>query len=534
MPLVPHAPEYRRIWMFPRNIRYIAPWKVAQILRLLMQEVNADSWSGNQNVQDQFTRTLEETGLKRPGHQYDAKSGGARTYLSQLESLGLIFRRQSTGRIHLTIAGEKMVSGDPPPPIIQKRLLRHQYPSVYSRNRNVRIHPEIRIRPFLFVLKLMEQLEYLTYKELAVAVLYGHNDGRFDICTEKILLMRNRGARLIDVIDSPGEDLYTPRTKRRSVENALKDIKDIANTCANYLKAACLIESEREDGQTKLRTAQDYYLQGRLLENEPDPCIALQLSDEQFQRRYGRYDRSRDNRIISDETAYDSGGVLESIITSHFFQYAGSSPVSSWPDDFIDLMSRNYGIHSTRISRIIRPLMTHALSYFESTYIDMSKSGGTKAIDFEETTGRLFRDRPQFTVEHTGQKRKTDGRRGGYADLMLIALDDIHCALIDTKSTPFYRLGVSDYRAMVSDYIPNYRDLVPESEKQLEFCAYVAGGFHDSTEGSFRQMTQETGIPATGISAHDLLRICDAQISQEEVRAVFRRGGLLQAGNFNE
>lgn len=83
-PLVSHIDGFRRVWMFPRNIRKIHPAKISEILCLLQAESERSSWSGNQDLQNKFCKALELAGIKRPGDQYDSHSGGPRTYLAQL------------------------------------------------------------------------------------------------------------------------------------------------------------------------------------------------------------------------------------------------------------------------------------------------------------------------------------------------------------------------------------------------------------------------------------------------------------------
>ena len=118
--------RYRMIWMFPRNIRRISPWKISQIVTIL-QDVVADSdWQGRQDIQNSFCKALESAGLKRPGEQYDPHSGGPRTYLAQLKCLGMLFQ-DTSNRILYTQAGEELATGNAPLPILQDLLLRHQY-----------------------------------------------------------------------------------------------------------------------------------------------------------------------------------------------------------------------------------------------------------------------------------------------------------------------------------------------------------------------------------------------------------------------
>lgn len=121
MSLVAFDKKYRRAWMFPRNIRKIHIWKIAQYLSIIEMQLENESWSGNKPLQSLFTKNLEELGLKRTGVQYDPNSGGARTYFAQLESLGLLFTR-ADGSTWLTIAGQDLVDGSP-----QLILCRHSF-----------------------------------------------------------------------------------------------------------------------------------------------------------------------------------------------------------------------------------------------------------------------------------------------------------------------------------------------------------------------------------------------------------------------
>lgn len=52
MPILSHLDGYRRVWMFPRNIRRISPWKMSQILSLITQLTEYEKWVGNQILQN--------------------------------------------------------------------------------------------------------------------------------------------------------------------------------------------------------------------------------------------------------------------------------------------------------------------------------------------------------------------------------------------------------------------------------------------------------------------------------------------------
>ena len=179
MALVPFNPQYRRSWMFPRNIRRIEPWKMDQIINVLLA-CQGDTTS--QEVQDFLYDELENLGIKRPKNEGGVRNpGGMRTYFAQLASLGLVW--QDDNKVyHATRAGEALKNHQEPLKVIRTQLLRLQFPSAYGKGQNIKMHPDIRVKPFVFLLRLIDdsRLRYLTDEEIAIPVLYGHNDDCFE------------------------------------------------------------------------------------------------------------------------------------------------------------------------------------------------------------------------------------------------------------------------------------------------------------------------------------------------------------------
>ena len=64
--LLSFDPYTRRIWMFPRNIRDIAPWKLYKILKVLIQCEDVNQYSGEE--QQMMYRLLDESGIKKKGN----------------------------------------------------------------------------------------------------------------------------------------------------------------------------------------------------------------------------------------------------------------------------------------------------------------------------------------------------------------------------------------------------------------------------------------------------------------------------------
>jgi len=533
MALVSHDEHYRRIWMFPRNIRSIPPWKMAQICALFQESFKTGNWSGNQELQNNLCRALESAGLKRPGVQYDPASGGPRTYLSQLRCLGLIFSREDI--IWFTKGGEDLVNAVPPLPIMQNLLLRHQYPSIYGMSSGVKINPQIRVKPVLFVLKLLSdsRINTLTISELMIPTIFGHNKDCHEICVRKILSLR-AGKAIVELLEDSKTDLYTPRTRLRTAGNALKDVKDIANTLKNYLQSCCLINVEKKNGSDvisfnpEVRVLYEKYLR------EEDKFISTEGGEESFQRAFGAWDSQKDTRGLSTKEAINKKSAGQSIIKAMFMQYCGERVVSDTPHEFVTKVSQDFGFSKAEILTTIEPLMRSSLSYFEATFLDLSKGGAPSAINFEKAVCNLFQDRLLFKASLTGQKKRQGV--GGYADIFLVALDEKNCALVDTKASPVYSLSSSDYRSMAHSYIQAYQELCTGKNLTLEFCLYVAGGFAETgVKQKLAELKKETNIPVSAIAAHDFLAIARNRIPpqhQERIRTIFKKNTILNALDF--
>lgn len=535
MSLVAFDDKHRRVWMFQRNIRKIYPWKVSQILSLMYMNLENDTWSGNQTTQDSFTKSLEKVGLKREGVQYDLHSGGARTYFSQLESLGLFFTRDD-GSSWLTIAGQDLVDGNhPSAKIMRTQLLNYQYPSIYSQVANVKIHPRIKVKPFLFVIELLldPEIGYLTDYEMIIPVVYGHNSQCLNICKNKILEFREN-QNILSVIDNPAEDLFTPRTRGRSTEKALDDFKDIANTCKNFLESCSLVISQNMEGS---RSKQIIINEGVL----PDILNALEKKDifipvnsaESFQRKYGAWNRQRDTRNLSrSASSHVSKG--EPIIHALFAEYAGKNLVLDMPMEFVE-KAIEYGFDKQLVMDTIEPYLVNSLSLYEQNFMELSSGGRATANDFEKAVRTLFEERLHYKTVHTGQRHRA-GRTGGFSDIFLQETSGRFCAIIDTKASPKYNISASDFHTMINSYIPSIDELDEYQGEKLGFCAYVAGGFTDSMSDRIRNLSAESGQNFTAIKAYDLLKLCQKEIpetEQENITNIFRSKKLLRIDDFN-
>jgi len=403
---------------------------------------------------------------------------------------------------------------------LQKQLLKHQYPSAYGSS-NVRINPEIKVKPFLFILELLNHpdVSWLSREEMAIPLVYGHRSACVDLCIEKILAIR-AGARLEEVVDDE-DDLYTPRR-----QNFPDGLLDDANTFKNYLQSCCLVYEENLHGQKVVRFDEDaraLYLEYRL---QRDNFIEYE-DDESFQRRYGARTLRGDTRQLIEQPRPQLSPAT-SMILSQFYALCGGNIISELPQTFIDTLCRGYGFSRQQIQDAVGPHLATALNYFEATYLELSRSGlATEATKFEKATEAIFRDRLQFATEHTGQRRRPVGR-GGYADIFLVAIDRENCAIVDTKAAPKYALPHTDILKMVNTYIPNYKELCAGRDLTLEFAAYVAGGFSSQIENGLQEISRQAATPCSAITARRLLSMANGGgAGQASARALFSTTGLL-------
>jgi hypothetical protein len=530
---VDYNKNYRRLWMFPRNIRRILPWKLSQIMQLLVMQLADNNWKGNQALQDSLYRSLVDIEVKRPGSTRDPKSGGMRTYLAQLICLGLLFQDES-GIYSPTIAGESILNGENPLGALQSVLFRHQYPSSYGLNRNVMIHPQIRIKPFLFISKFLHDSDIdcrLNDEELAVLIIYGHNPGQYNFCKEKILKIRN-GSPLEKVIDDYERDLYTPRSKshNRLIENAL----DIANTAKNYLQAALLIKIFHipESNKEIFTFNQDFENLYDSFLAEEDNYTSYPEQIESFQRAYGRFDRTKDNRRFAESArTFDDSRIIKSL----FYKYSEKNVFNDLPNEFVDEVSYKYGIEKDRVYSVTEPLLGKQTTVFEDNYLALAYSGTGGCTEFEIATAEIFQKKFRFEAHHTGQKKRPRKQIGGYADIFLIALDNKHCAIVDTKASPRYALSSTDFLSMSKNYIMNYKELIPiEHNLNLEFGLYVAGGFSGNNEAKLLNIYQTTGVRTSMISASNLLKLSNSRLAenQEDSRFLFSLGKEIEVNDF--
>ncbi|MCK9331261.1 MAG: hypothetical protein M0Q94_15400, partial [Candidatus Cloacimonetes bacterium] len=432
----------RRVWMFPRNIRNIAPWKLHQYLKVLLQYNDQEAIDAS--TQQAMYSLLDEMGLKRKAETRDKNPGGMRTYFSQLECLGLIFKKQD-GSFGLTLAGQAMCNGDNPLQVLQYLLLRHQYPSSYGLGQNVRIDPRMKVKPFLFILKLLNDTRLdctLSDIDVQIPVIFGHTWDCYDFCVEKILQLRQTG-EIIDVLDSPASDLYTPRGSSDCCK-ALANVKDIANTAMNYLMAADFVETNNQTTPRTYSFNQNYeQIFSDIFDAEWNKFIENPDSRESFQRSLGRNLNQKDTRKEEDTKAKKLSGA-ETIIQIKYIEYINSHPfLGDSISNFISSIQQ-YGFKSDSIADVIKPFQAKKDSLEETAYLEYANSGGTKSNEFEQATTNLLVELGFTKSAWIGRRKSQKNWRGNFPDVWIQPEGTRECGMADTKATSAYALGHAD------------------------------------------------------------------------------------------
>ena len=525
--LLSFDPDTRRIWMFPRNIRDIAPWKLYKILKVLLQCEDVNQYSGEE--QQMMYRLLDESGIKKKGKTRDKNPGGMRTYYSQLETLGLVFRAESSKSYSYTIAGETIANEENPLSVLQYQLLRHQYPSAYGLGQNVKIDSRVRVKPFMFLLRLLhdQRLEnYLTNFDVVFLVIYGHNIDCYEFVVSKILEFRSKDD-FREVIDNWEIDLYTPRG---SADKAINNMCDIANTAINYLKAAALIIVEGNNkGRTKYIFNANYETLYQQFLKEEDSFIPIRGKQdyESFQRAYGRYDKNKDNRSLSECTSQTKVSPALQFATFKYVEYLNDH---LFEDDSILFVAEmaSYGISSKDSIAAVERLSPRKISLQENTYLDYAFSGGTLSNEFEKSTTELLKSLGFSDSQWIGRRKSQKNWRGNFPDVYIKKPETMDCGLADAKASSSYSLGHADMLKMKDTYIHTNDEIEPGSH--LVYFVYISGGYKGDINNSLSMLSRSTNIPVSAVDARGMLKLLDKHWTAEEIEErIFMSGEYISS-----
>ena len=401
------------------------------------------------------------------------------------------------------------MAAESPTKVLICQLLRMQYPSVYGNGHNVAISPSMKVKPFVFLLDLLERDDLggtLTSDEIAIAVVYGRTAGDEDRCAKKILEFRESG-NFRQVIDRL-EDICTPRRWQGDEEvlwdKGIEDAKTIGNTFKCYMEAVGLLVPAGEGARCfEAHIEPGMEDEVRRWRKEPIESAPVEGYESRWQIRFGRWDKEKAQQRQNSRRVNG----FASLISSRYFARAKESPYEFDHEAFVNAEAEKWHKPKAEIEAILVPFKPKTKDLFRDTLIKAAYSGGEEALVLEKGVTSIFKKLGFDQAFHTGQRKAPTSRDGGYPDIYIKASSMPFSGWADTKATSRYGFPLGDTSKLGSYYKKCWEEIDPKAPSQ--FFLYIAGGFTraDKTiQISLRKCTQKYGCPVCAITVDAL---CD-------------------------
>ncbi len=484
-------------------------------------EVSLDAeWQGQRNTHLLLEETLERDEIKRHGIRRDQGGGGARTYAAWLLSLGLIFTQETTNRVQLTLAGEAIINGDNPVTVLKNQILKYQFPSAFSIRRGVKVSDRFRIRPFLFLLRLLSdsRIRVLTEEEIAKIIITeaeNEDDECFEHVVNRVLEFREFGD---NCLAADFFEKYKPSRANVNQEYPFERLFDVANTLVNWLEYTQLIERESKT----IRIIEDRFDEVTKILTSPSPLIDRPESHEYFQRKFGVDPNHRkDTRNLEGSRTITGQMIIEQQIRRAFLEKALATPIVKISANLAEYISERTGLDSEIVlDTLYRFYPQGAIGGFLANYFDMAFKGFDQATNFEKATVELFQEIFGFQATHVGPLGKTP-------DVLILSSDSNYQAIIDNKAYRSYSISNDHYNRMVHNYIGGFSEY-SDSLAPLSFFLYIAGGFSASFDKQLNSIVRATNLDGSGISVSRMIELVDLHrlkpYSHDKIRELFSCG----------
>lgn len=162
------------------------PVKMIPEIRLLNEQFKGRKW--DKASQEKFIDRLAESDFFEGTGSPSDKAFSARDRINRApKALGFVDLQPN---IALTEAGQALISGRRPQEIFLRQLLKFQLPSPYHIENNS-IAGTFYVRPYLEIMRLVRDLEYITFDELKIFALQLTDYRQFDNIKAAILLFRD-------------------------------------------------------------------------------------------------------------------------------------------------------------------------------------------------------------------------------------------------------------------------------------------------------------------------------------------------------
>ena len=460
-----------------------------------------EEWQRQRGAHLAYEEALEVAGLKRKGERRDQTGGGARTYKAWLVSLGLIFTQEATGKIKLTLAGEAIMNGDSPVDVLTKQILKYQFPSSFSLSQGVKVAERFKIRPFRFLLKLLnnDEIGYLTEEEIAKIIVTeaeNENDRCYKYIVERILQFRNFGDACLDA------DFFEKYQSSRggvNPEHPYRHLMDLANTIVNWLEYTQLVK--KQEGRVEI--LYDKKATVRKLLSEKTSFIERPEEHEYFQRKYGVDPKHRkDTRNLTNTETITAMIIAKQKIKQAYITVSLQRPITSITPEIISCIVKETGIDSKTVEDILRETYPHgSVNAFMTKYFEMAFKGRDEATEFEKATVELFQNVFGFKAKHVGPIGLTP-------DVLLISDSEGYQAILDNKAYHKYTVSNDHYNRMVHNYIEKI-NRYSQSEYPIAFFSYIAGGFGSNIDKQIKNIVDTTGVNGSAVSVSNMIQMVD-------------------------
>lgn len=473
---------------------------VPEILAALAEISLNEEWQGQKGTHLDFEEALEEANLKRKGDRRDQTGGGARTYKAWISSLGLIFIQKSTKKLKLTLAGEAIMNGESPVEIIKNQILKYQFPSSFSISRNVNVSRRFKIRPFRFLLRLLndKDIEYLTENEIAkIIIVEAENETEtcYRTVKEKILLYRDKGD---ECLAKDFFEHFAPSSGKVNPEHPFSHLLDIANTIVNWMEYTQLAKRSEDKS---IRIIEDKLNEvNTILSNVPafiDRCE----EHEFFQRKYGLDPKhKKDTRNLSETKTITAKIIAEQKIKQAFITESLKTPISQITNRLVEKIAVQTGFTEETVEESLLKMYPHgAIGSFMTEYFEMAFKGRDEAAEFEKATVELFKNVFGFNVKHVGPIGLTP-------DVLVLSDSDGYCGIIDNKAYSKYTISNDHHNRMVYNYIGNLANYY-SGNLPLTFFSYIAGGFGKNINSQIKGIADETSVNGSAMSVSNMIQL---------------------------
>lgn len=511
-----------------RDIRGVVP-----ILATIVAHAEGRKWSfPDKRTELAIEQALEEAGLKTRGKRRDQTGGGARTYRAWLKSLGLIFMDDSD-RLWPTLAGEEILEGSPPLPIMSRLVLTTQFPSAFTSTTQSAVSPRFRVRPFIFILQLLADPRlggYLDEREeiakIVICFAESNSAKSLDDVVERILRHREIGD---DSLPSDYVSRFkSTRMKSESFDDLVGNFEHIANTLGNQLSFTQLV-AIREGGRWEIAAGAEPAVAQAIADYAQAPLIKDADDEERYQRRFGLPPgKSKDTRRLGDGSeSISARSIAAREITSAFLTLASTRIITAIDAELCATISAMTGASAGDVERTLaKKFPAGGTDIFMTEYATLAFGSRERASAFEKATAEIFSDVFGYETKHVGQQ-------GIRPDVVISSASEKYAAIIDAKAYGESYSATHDHRNRMVAYIKNYAEYAID-ENPLAFFSYAVSEYKPTITGQLASIESAAGLPGSAVTARDIIQMVTRSRSRPythaELRAIFSSGrGLTSA-----